>query len=423
MSECPPRCCIIGAGAGGLTCARHAIDAAMQVTVFEQTDRIGGTWVYTDAVGRDRNGVPIHTSMYEGLRTNLPRQIMSFPDWDIESDVSYVKQEEVLRWLQSYAEEFNLRKLIKFEHQVIRVSPIYNDESKWEVIVKDLRNQRYDTYEFDYVMVCNGHYTHPMIPDYPGRTSFEGLQLHSHDYRSANQFQGHDLLLVGAGYSASDIAIATVETAKSITISHHNPEQVNFGLGASLTIKPGISQLTPKGVIFVDGTEMSCTAIIYCTGYKHTFPFLSVDCGIRVEDNHVQPLYKHVININRPTMALIGVPFYCIPTQMMDLQARFCMKYFTGERQLPSRDDMLRDMEADIAERRRLGLPRKWMHKLSGDLQSKYYEDLARTAGIEPIPSVIMKLFDECMRRRGEDVKTFREVNYEVVSPEEFRVL
>nr|XP_019537915.2 flavin-containing monooxygenase FMO GS-OX-like 6 [Aedes albopictus] len=405
--ECKPKYCIIGAGAGGLACARHALDASVEVTVFEQTDRIGGTWVYTDTTGRDQNGVPIHTSMYEGLRTNLPRQIMGFPDWPIESNVSYVKQEEVLRWLQDYVEEFKLRKLIRFEHQVIRVSPTYNDGSKWEVIVKDLRNERYDTFVFDYVMVCNGHYSYPMIPEIVGRGSFQGLQIHSHDYRKADQFQGQDLLLVGAGYSASDIAIATVKVAKSVTISHHNPDKVDFDIEGTISVKPGISKLTSNGVIFVDGTEKSFSAIIYCTGYKYTFPFLSADCGIRLEDNHVQPLYKHVININHPTMALIGVPFYCIPTQMMDLQARFCMKYFTGELKLPPRDEMLRDMEADIEYRRHRGLPKKWMHKLSEDFQTKYYEDLAKTAGLEPIRPVIMALFEESMRRRLASVQHY----------------
>lgn len=421
--ECKPKYCIIGAGAGGLACARHALDASVEVTVFEQTDRIGGTWVYTDSTGRDQNGIPIHTSMYEGLRTNLPRQIMGFPDWPIESNVSYVKQEEVLRWLQDYVEEFKLRKLIRFEHQVIRVSPTYNDGSKWEVIVKDLRNERYDTFVFDYVMVCNGHYSYPMVPEIVGRGSFQGLQIHSHDYRKADQFQGQDLLLVGAGYSASDIAIATVKVAKSVTISHHNPDKVDFDIEGTISVKPGISKLTPTGAIFVDGTEKNFSTIIYCTGYKYTFPFLSADCGIRLEDNHVQPLYKHVININHPTMALIGVPFYCIPTQMMDLQARFCMKYFTSELKLPPRDEMLRDMEADIENRRHRGLPKKWMHKLSEDFQTKYYEDLAKTAGLQPIRPVIMALFEESMRRRLASVQHYREDDFEVINDDEFRVL
>lgn len=421
--ECKPKYCIIGAGAGGLACARHASNASAEVTVFEQTDRIGGTWVYTDTIGQDQHGVPIHTSMYEGLRTNLPRQIMGFPDWPIESDVSYVKQEEVLQWLQDYVDEFKLRKLIRFEHQVIRVSPTYNDRSKWEVIVKNLRNERYDIYVFDYIMVCNGHYSHPMFPEYFGRDSFEGLQIHSHDYRKAEEFAGQDLLLVGAGYSASDIAIATVKVAKSVTISHHNPDKVDFDIEGSITVKPGILKLTSTGAVFVDGTEKNVSTIIYCTGYKYTFPFLSVDCGIRLEDNHVEPLYKHVININHPTMALIGVPFYCIPTQMMDLQARFCMKFFTGELKLPPKDEMLQDMEADIAYRRSKDLPRKWMHKLHGDFQWKYYEELARTANIQPIRPVIIALFEESMRRRAKSVQHYRRDKFEVINDEEFRVL
>lgn len=48
---------------------------------------------------------------------------------------------------------------------------------------------------------------------------------------------------------------------------------------------------------------------------------MSIDCGLTVEDNYVQPLYKHCLNINRPTMALIGLPYYVCASQMFDLQA------------------------------------------------------------------------------------------------------
>lgn len=47
---------------------------------------------------------------------------------------------------------------------------------------------------------------------------------------------------------------------------------------------------------------------------------MSIDCGLSVDDNYVQPLYKHCININRPTMALIGLPYYVCASQMFDLQ-------------------------------------------------------------------------------------------------------
>lgn len=59
---------IIGAGVGGLAAARRALQANIgNVTVFEQSDQVGGMWVYTDKVGLDEFGLPIHNSMYHGL--------------------------------------------------------------------------------------------------------------------------------------------------------------------------------------------------------------------------------------------------------------------------------------------------------------------------------------------------------------------
>lgn len=65
------RVCVIGAGAAGLCAARHLAknsNAGFEFTVFEKTDQVGGTWVYTDKIGKDDNGLPIHSSMYKNLR-------------------------------------------------------------------------------------------------------------------------------------------------------------------------------------------------------------------------------------------------------------------------------------------------------------------------------------------------------------------
>lgn len=59
---------IIGAGLSGLCVAKHAISAGHIVTIYEQTTSVGGTWNYTDKVGKDEFGLDIHTSMYDGLR-------------------------------------------------------------------------------------------------------------------------------------------------------------------------------------------------------------------------------------------------------------------------------------------------------------------------------------------------------------------
>lgn len=59
---------VIGAGTAGLCAAKTAIQYGFDVTVFEQASQVGGTWVYSDAVGTDKYGLDVHTSMYQGLQ-------------------------------------------------------------------------------------------------------------------------------------------------------------------------------------------------------------------------------------------------------------------------------------------------------------------------------------------------------------------
>lgn len=47
-------------------------------------------------------------------RTNLPKEVMGFPDFPIpEQDKSYLSQAEILDFLNLYAEKFNLKSHIK----------------------------------------------------------------------------------------------------------------------------------------------------------------------------------------------------------------------------------------------------------------------------------------------------------------------
>lgn len=59
---------VLGAGLSGLCAAKYAKQSGHLVTIFEQSGEIGGTWVYTDSIGKDEYGLNIHTSMYHNLR-------------------------------------------------------------------------------------------------------------------------------------------------------------------------------------------------------------------------------------------------------------------------------------------------------------------------------------------------------------------
>lgn len=71
MPSSKTRIAIVGGGVAGLLVARHTAAKldTYSLTLFEQTDQVGGTWIYTDETDVDKHGLPIHSSMYKNLRS------------------------------------------------------------------------------------------------------------------------------------------------------------------------------------------------------------------------------------------------------------------------------------------------------------------------------------------------------------------
>ncbi|KAG5680259.1 hypothetical protein PVAND_009778 [Polypedilum vanderplanki] len=410
--------CVIGAGAAGLAAAKNGLKLNCDVTVFEQSNAVGGTWVYTDEIGKDKYGLDVHSSMYKGLHTNLPKEIMSFPDFPIPyQEKSYILAEDMLAYLNLYADNFKLKEKIKFEHHVVRVRPLIDDT--WEVLVRDLKIEKYLIYNFDLIFICNGHYHTPIIPFYEGKNFFKGKILHSHDYRCPDPFENETVLIIGAGPSGMDLANEISKKATRVTLSHHLPEPPKTQFKTNVDLKPDVVKLTEDGAAFADGTLNTFSVVFYCTGYKYTFPFLSFDSGITCDDNFVRPLYKHCININRPTLAFIGLPFYVCATQMFDLQARFCLTFMTDKKKIPSKTEMIEDSEKEMNKRWSKGFKKHQAHLMGCD-QGKYYEDLSKTAEIEPLKPVIAKLHNFSSLRFLDDLTNFRQDIFRIIDDETF---
>lgn len=212
--------CIIGAGMAGVCAARHSLANGFKTTIFEQTAAIGGTWVYSENIGKDEYGLDVHSSMYKSLRTNLPKEVMGFPDYPFpEQNSSYIPAEDVLQFIRDYAENFKVTDHIKFRHYVVRARPY---DGKWEVVVKDLPNNQYLTYRFDYLIICNGHFEEPLYPEIPGMDNFKGESIHSHYYREPSVFNNEKVLVIGAGPSGKDIAEEISHVADKVFVSHRN---------------------------------------------------------------------------------------------------------------------------------------------------------------------------------------------------------
>jgi putative flavoprotein involved in K+ transport len=57
------------------------------------------------------------------------------------------------------------------------------------------------------IILATGNYRTPAIPPWPGLSHFNGEFVHSGRFRNAWPFRGRDVLVVGAGNSAADIAV------------------------------------------------------------------------------------------------------------------------------------------------------------------------------------------------------------------------
>lgn len=83
----------------------------------------------------------------------------------------------------------------KLDESVIRLSTtVTNVEWVAEtghfcVSVKDNKAGRKYSELFDYVVVANGHFSTPNVPEFPGIQDFQGSVLHSHDFRSGTAYK------------------------------------------------------------------------------------------------------------------------------------------------------------------------------------------------------------------------------------------
>ncbi|XP_054278747.1 senecionine N-oxygenase-like [Macrosteles quadrilineatus] len=414
---------VVGAGPAGLCAARHCLANGMSCTVFEQTNDVGGTWQYTESVGKDQYGIPIHTSMYRDLRTNVPKDVVKFPELDHkETAESYLTSPEILQYLKDYTEMFNIRSVCKFNHHVKKMS--FKD-GKWRVTVVDLPNQQENTYTFDALFICNGLNNTPFYPKVEGAEQFQGTLIHSHDYRVPEQFSDQNVVIIGGGASGLDLTNHISKCAAKVFLSHRSDrfDEKNVTLLDNVIFKTDVVSLTEDSAVFGDGTVERVDAVIYCTGFKCNYTFMDESCGIREDDGLVYPLYKYFINANNPTMCILGNLCMSMQFPTFDIQVRFFVKTLQDSSILPSREGMFRDIEEHA--RRKLvdpEIPKKMYFKTTVDEDAQYYDNLAKMADIEPLPKVLIEIFARAVAQIYGNFPLFREDKYKIIDDKTYAV-
>ncbi|OWF36756.1 dimethylaniline monooxygenase [N-oxide-forming] 1-like isoform X2 [Mizuhopecten yessoensis] len=418
MSENPKRVAVIGAGVAGLSVLRNLTDTSKNYipTCFERGSDIGGVWVYNKNTHIDENGMPVFTSMYRDLMTNIPKQLMAFPDFSYQPGPSYISRPDVCDYLQRYADKYDLRQHIKMNTFVQTVRPNGKErDTKWTVSYFDVRKKDEVHKEvFDNVIVCSGHHEKPYSPEVDGLDKFKGEVLHSHNYRIPEYFKDKKVVILGASFSGQDLAVGISRYGKKVFLSHVKDPLLTV-LPAKVVEKPGIKHMTESGVVFLDDTNEEVDVLLFCTGYRTHFPFLSKDV-LQINCQRVTPVYKHIVHIKFPTLFFVGIPKLLSYFPQSFEIAKAIVAILNGTVILPSEDQMSDDAENDFAQRKKEGLDDSQAHFMGdGDRQWRFNKDIAKMAGLDPLPTSFQRLWDYVIVQRDHHFLTFRKQNFDII--------
>jgi dimethylaniline monooxygenase (N-oxide forming) len=390
-----PTVCIIGAGSSGIATAKELHQRGISFDCFDGSDRVGGNWVFKNANRQ--------SSSYEHLHINTSRERMEYSDFPMpKSYPDFPHHTQIADYFEAYVDHFGFRHLITFETWVRRAHR--RADGVWEITL-----HTGETREYDALVVANGHHWDPRWPepDFPG--DFDGEVIHSHDYTERTQIEGRDVVVLGMGNSAMDIANEASHCARSTVLAarrgaHILPKYLfgrpmdqipqdprvpyrvrqlvqnamlrwqvgkvsDYGLPepdhrfgeahptvsseilsriahGTITVKPNISRLAGDSVEFVDGSRVPADLVIYCTGYKVSFPFFDPDF-FTVEDNEVQ-LFHRVFAPGVPDLFFVGLlqPLGAV-MPLAEAQSRWIADYLLGFYALPGEEEQWDWIRAD----------------------------------------------------------------------------
>ena len=204
---------VIGGGVSGLVTAKVLRQDGFDVIVFEKEHTLGGVWAASRA--------------YPGLGTNNPRETYVFSDFPhADTTDEFPSARQVREYLGAYVEHAGLGPYIQLGTEVVAVTRRANEgdraHSSFRILARPdgAGDQSYDV---DFVVVCNGVLSEPHLPRFDGADRFAGAIIHSSQIPSADSVRGKRVVVVGAGKSALDCATFAGNEADACTLVFRKP--------------------------------------------------------------------------------------------------------------------------------------------------------------------------------------------------------
>lgn len=291
---------VIGAGQAGLSSAYHlrrlGFEPDRDLVVLDQAPSPGGAWQFrwpslTLATVNRVHDLP-------GMRFD---EIVGTESDTVQASVA------VPRYYAAYEERYDLR-----VHRPVKVSVVCDRGERLRV------ETGAGAFSARGIVNATGTWETPYIPEYPGAERFRGRQLHTRDYRTADEFRGQHVVVVGGGISAIQLLDEISQATTTTWVTRREPQfregpfteefgrqivamvenKVRQGLPpgsvasntGSLPLTPAVramrdrgvlirlpmfSEITETGIRWADGTEQRADVILWCTGFRSSLDHLA----------------------------------------------------------------------------------------------------------------------------------------------------
>jgi dimethylaniline monooxygenase (N-oxide forming) len=198
---------IVGAGVAGLSAAKVLTEFGHEVRVFDKAPDVGGVWSRT----RRYPGVTTQNNKASYAFSDFP-MAPTYPEWPTGVQVQ--------SYLASYVQRFRLEPYLWLRTEV-RHADLDEESGLWTLEVQRAGAPDVHRYVFEFLIVANGIFSDPFIPNYQGVEEFRragGWLCHSSEFDDLGDAAAKDVVVVGYGKSSCDIAAAVSDVAASTTV-------------------------------------------------------------------------------------------------------------------------------------------------------------------------------------------------------------
>jgi cation diffusion facilitator CzcD-associated flavoprotein CzcO len=176
---------IIGASLSGLATAACLVKKGIDYLIIEQHGQVANPW----------------HNHYERLHLHTNKRLSSLPFKKFGRKIPrYPSRKQVVDYLEQYRQAFNIDPL--FNNKALSVK---KEGGYW------LTTTSNDTFRSQHVVMATGPFSKPRPISFKGMETFPGKILHSCEYKTGKDFAGQNVLVVGFGNSACEIAIDLYE--------------------------------------------------------------------------------------------------------------------------------------------------------------------------------------------------------------------